>query len=132
MPGLAPPSRNAGSLIGDLAAATWPPDAVHLEYFSADPASLAGPRDVFKVKLARAGGEYTVSADQSIVQALLAHGIAVETSCEQGVCGTCLTGVLQGTPDHRDVFLTDAEKKAGDKIMPCVSRSMSDLLVLDL
>ena len=119
-------------LVETTAAATWPPDAVHLEYFTADPASLAGPRDTFKVRLARAGGEYAVPADQSIVQALAANGVIVETSCEQGVCGTCLTGVLQGTPDHRDVFLTDAEKKAGDKIMPCVSRAMSDTLVLDL
>lgn len=120
------------NLVETTAAATWPPDAVHLEYFSADPASLSGPRDTFNVRLARAGGEYAVSADQTIVQALAAHGVIVETSCEQGVCGTCLSGVLEGTPDHRDVFLTDAEKKAGDKIMPCVSRSMSGTLVLDL
>ena len=120
------------NLVETTAAATWPPDAVHLEYFSADPASLAGPRDTFKVRLARAGGEYVVSADQSIVQALAANGVTVETSCEQGVCGTCLTGLLEGIPDHRDVFLTDAEKKAGGKIMPCVSRSMSATLVLDL
>ena len=56
----------------------------------------------------------------------------IETSCEQGVCGTCLTGVLEGKPDHRDVFLTDEEKDACDKIMPCVSRAQSDVLVLDL
>jgi vanillate O-demethylase ferredoxin subunit len=119
-------------LVESTAAATWPPEAVHLEYFSADPESLAGPRDVFKVRLARAGGEYMIPADKTIVEALAEHKIHIETSCEQGVCGTCLTGLLEGVPDHRDVFLTDDEKEAGDKMMPCVSRSKSEVLVLDL
>jgi vanillate O-demethylase ferredoxin subunit len=48
------------------------------------------------------------------------------------VCGTCLTGVLEGVPDHRDVFLTDEERADGDKMLPCVSRAQSDILVLDL
>lgn len=114
------------------AAPTWPPEAVHLEYFAADPASLAGPRGSFRVRLARSGGEYLVPPDLSIVKALAGHGVTIETSCEQGVCGTCLTGLLEGEPDHRDVFLTDAEKLAGDKLMPCVSRARSEVLVLDL
>jgi vanillate monooxygenase ferredoxin subunit len=119
-------------LVETTAAPTWAPEAVHLEYFAADPASLAGPRERFKVRLARSGGEYAIAPEQSIVQALAEHGVHIETSCEQGVCGTCLTGLLEGKPDHRDVFLTDEEKSAGDKIMPCVSRSRSELLVLDL
>lgn len=119
-------------LVESTAEVTWPPEAVHLEYFAADPDSLSGPRDTFTVKLAMAGGEYRIPADKSIVEALAAHGITIETSCEQGVCGTCLTGVLQGEPDHRDVFLTDDEKQACDKMMPCVSRAKSEVLVLDL
>jgi vanillate monooxygenase ferredoxin subunit len=119
-------------LVEQTAAATWPPEAVHLEYFEADPAALAGPRDTFVVRLARTGTECVVRADQSIVEALAASGVYVETSCEQGVCGTCLTGVLGGTPDHRDVFMTDDEHAANDKMTPCVSRSKSDVLELDL
>ena len=119
-------------LVEQTAAPTWPPEAVHLEYFSADPASLAGPRETFRVRLARSGGEYEIPAGQTIVQALAAQGFQIVTSCEQGVCGTCLTGLLEGTPEHRDVFLTDQERQAGDKIMPCVSRAKGDILVLDL
>ncbi len=119
-------------LVETTASATWPPEAVNLEYFTADSASLSGPRDTFKVTLARSGGDYLIPADKSIVEALAEHGIEIETSCEQGVCGTCLTGVLSGTPDHRDVFLTDEEKLAGDKMMCCVSRAKSDALTLDL
>ena len=78
------------------AAATWPPEAVNLEYFSADSASLAGPRDTFTVRLARTGGDYVIPADKTIVEALKEHGIEIETSCEQGVCGTCLTGRARG------------------------------------
>ena len=119
-------------LVEQTAAITWPPESVHLEYFSADPASLAGPRDSFTVRLARTGGDYPIPADQSIVEALAAAGVSVPTSCEQGVCGTCLTGVLEGIPDHRDVFLTDEERAANDKMTPCVSRACSAVLVLDL
>ncbi|MNJ99151.1 Phthalate dioxygenase reductase [compost metagenome] len=119
-------------LVESTAAATWPPEAVHLEYFNADPLALAGEQESFEVRLARTGGTYPVPAGVTIIEALAAHGIQVDTSCEQGVCGTCLTGVLEGTPDHRDVYLTDAEKKSCDKIMPCVSRAKSPLLVLDL
>ncbi|MBF8178804.1 MAG: PDR/VanB family oxidoreductase [Burkholderiaceae bacterium] len=119
-------------LVETTAAATWPPQAVHLEYFSADPLSLAGEQESFEVRLARTGGTYAIPAGMPITEALAAHGIHIDTSCEQGVCGTCLTGVLEGTPDHRDVYLSDAEKKSCDKIMPCVSRAKSPLLVLDL
>ena len=119
-------------LVEQTAAITWPPESVHLEYFSADPNALAGPRETFVVRLARSGGEYQVPADKSIVETLAEKGVHVETSCEQGVCGTCLTGVLEGTPDHRDVFLTDEEREANDKMLVCVSRACSAHLVLDL
>jgi vanillate monooxygenase ferredoxin subunit len=119
-------------LVEQTAAVTWPPEAVHLEYFGADPASLSGPRDSFTVRLARAGGECRVGPEQTIVQALAGCGVHVTTSCEQGVCGTCLTGVLEGVPDHRDVFLTDEERAEGSKMLPCVSRSRSEVIVLDL
>ena len=119
-------------LVETTAAATWPPESVHLEYFAADPMSLAGSQNEFKVRLARSGGVYTVPENKTIVNALSEHGIRIDTSCEQGVCGTCLTGVLEGVPDHRDVFLTDDEKLAGDKILPCVSRAKTPILVLDI
>jgi vanillate monooxygenase ferredoxin subunit len=118
-------------LVEDVAAATWPPASVHLEYFAADASATAGGCG-FVVRLARSGRELAVGPEQRVIEVLAAAGVAIDTSCEQGVCGTCLTGVLDGTPDHRDVFLTDAEKAAGDTFCPCVSRSHSPALVLDL
>ncbi len=63
---------------------------------------------------------------------LAEHGIEVNVSCEQGVCGTCLTRVLEGEPDHRDQVLTDSERLANDQFTPCCSRSRTPVLVLDL
>ena len=92
----------------------------------------AGPREAFEIKLARRGATFTVPADKSIVEVLALHGVDNLTSCQQGVCGTCLTGVLEGEPDHRDAFLSDAERKANAKMLVCVSRAKSKCLVLDL
>jgi vanillate O-demethylase ferredoxin subunit len=119
-------------LVESTAASTWAPGAVHLEYFVADPSALAGPSAGFTVKLARHGGEFAVAEERTIIEVLAEHGVPVDTSCEQGVCGTCITGVLEGAPDHRDVFLSDAEKRAGDRMAICVSRAKGPRLVLDL
>ena len=124
--------RSFMDLVETTAAPTWPPDAVHVEHFAADPTALAGPRGSFVVKLARHGGEFTIPEGRSIIEVLAENGVTVETSCEQGVCGTCVTGVLEGEPDHRDVFFTDAEKRANDRMTVCVSRAKGARLVLDL
>jgi vanillate O-demethylase ferredoxin subunit len=120
------------AMVEEVAARTYPSEAVHLEYFSADEALLAGPRESFTVKLARSGREIEVPAGESILDALARNGLHIDMLCQQGVCGTCLTGVVEGIPDHRDAFLTDAEKLANDKIMVCCSRSLTPQLVLDL
>jgi len=67
-----------------------------------------------------------------VVQALAEAGVYVPTSCEQGVCGTCVVRVLEGEPDHRDLYLTPAERAANDQFTPCCSRAKSARLVLDL
>jgi vanillate O-demethylase ferredoxin subunit len=112
----------------------WRSENVHREYFGA-PAANAAAHDSdgpFQVKLASSGRIVEVGATQTIVAALETAGIALATSCEQGVCGTCLTRVLAGEPDHRDVYLTDEERAANDQLLPCCSRSKSPVLVLDL
>ena len=102
---------------------------IHREYFKAD-VDIAG--DAFEVVLAQAGQRILVPGDRTIVQALSEAGINVATSCSEGICGTCLCNVLAGTPDHRDVYLTDDEKAENDQILLCCSRSKTPQLVLDL
>jgi vanillate O-demethylase ferredoxin subunit len=111
--------------------AGWPDANLHREYFSAATHPV-GENTAFSVQIASSGATIEVPADQSVVKALAAHGVDILTSCEEGVCGTCLTRVLSGIPDHRDAYLTDEEKAAGDQFLPCCSRSKTPLLVLDL
>lgn len=109
----------------------WSKEQVHLEYFGAAAQDTTGDR-AFQVKIASSGAVYEVPADQTVVNALQAHGIEILTSCEQGVCGTCITRVLQGECDHRDLYFTDEEKSKHDQFTPCCSRAKSAVLVLDL
>ena len=109
----------------------WDKNQVHLEYFGAA-AQDTSHDGSFDVMIASTGKTYPVAKDQSVTETLKAHGIEILTSCEQGVCGTCITRVLEGEPDHRDMYFTDDEKEKNDQFTPCCSRSKSAVLVLDL
>ncbi len=112
------------------AAAAIPAERVHLEYFTSEPAPAT--QGGFVVELAQSGGRIPVPPGTTIVKALSDAGIKVKVACEQGICGTCETRVLQGTPEHRDMILSDEEKSAGRTMMICCSGSLSEVLVLDL
>jgi vanillate monooxygenase ferredoxin subunit len=109
----------------------WPEAQLHYEFFSAEP-TKSDSDGSFEVKIASSGRVITVPKDKTVVEALAEAGIEVPTSCEQGVCGTCITKVLEGTPDHRDMYLTPAEQAANTQFMPCCSRAKTPMLVLDL
>ncbi|MDQ1129746.1 PDR/VanB family oxidoreductase [Microbacterium sp. SORGH_AS_0888] len=86
----------------------------------------------FEVVAARTGVATRVEPHESVAEALTRAGVRVVTSCGQGVCGTCETDVVDGVPDHRDALLDDEERRAGRCMFPCVSRSSSARLVLDI
>ncbi|HUR90942.1 MAG TPA: PDR/VanB family oxidoreductase [Ramlibacter sp.] len=109
----------------------WPPAQVHVEFFAAPEQDTSGDR-AFEVKIASSGKVVAIAADRTVVHALAEHGVEILTSCEQGVCGTCITRVLEGECDHRDMYFTDEEKAKNDQFTPCCSRAKSALLVLDL
>ena len=125
------PAGFIAHVVDSAKARGWPAQQIHLEYFAAAPQDHSAD-GAFEVKLASSGKSYPVAAGQSVVQALREHGIEIMTSCEQGVCGTCITRVLDGVPDHRDLYLTDEEKAKNDQFTPCCSRASSRTLVLDL
>ena len=110
----------------------WAAGRLRIERFV--PAALdATARDsAFRVQLGRSGRSVTVPPGRSVLQALNEAGVTVLSSCRQGTCGTCETGVLAGVPDLRDSILDDAERAAGDCMFVCVSRARTDRLVLDL
>lgn len=102
---------------------------IHREYFTAEVDASGGG---FEVVAARSGVTLTVEEGTPIVVALAHAGISVTTSCEKGICGSCVVDVIEGVPDHRDSFLTDDEREAGDQILVCCSRAKSARLVLDI
>ncbi|WP_342706389.1 PDR/VanB family oxidoreductase [Burkholderia arboris] len=112
-------------------ASGWPEAQLHYEFFAAD-ARQTDRDGRFEVEIASSGRVIVVEKNESVVRALAKAGIAIETSCEQGVCGTCATRVLAGEPEHFDLCLTPDERAANDQFLPCCSRSKSARLVLDL
>jgi ferredoxin-NADP reductase len=113
----------------------WPAGILHIERFAAKAPTAeeaAEALDQFEVVCQRSGSNFEITSDQSILEVLEEGGIPILGSCYEGVCGTCEARVLEGTPDHRDSVLTDAEKAAGEVMLICVSRSRTERLVLDL
>jgi ferredoxin-NADP reductase len=115
--------------------ARWPEGSLHIERFAAKAPSAEpteGALESFQVVCQRSGVTVEVSEDVPILDALEDADIPIMSSCLEGICGTCVATVLEGTPDHRDSMLTEAERASGNKILTCVSRSRSEKLVLDL
>jgi vanillate O-demethylase ferredoxin subunit len=104
-------------------------EQIHKEFFSTNVAVVGHE---FEVEAKRSGVTIQVKENQSISDALKSAGLEVSVSCEQGVCGTCLCDVIEGTPEHRDVYLTDEEKQDNDQITLCCSRSLTPKLILDI
>ena len=115
---------------GLAAALGWPDEAVHFEYFKNS--HVIDMSTSFGVELARSALSLIVPAGKSILDVMRENGIDAPSSCEQGACGTCLTRVLEGVPDHQDVYLNDTEKAGNTVMMTCVSRARSQRLVLDI
>lgn len=109
----------------------WRGDHIHKEYFNAEHRQCDNDTE-FDVTIASTGKTIRVPAGKTVLAALADCGIHITASCEQGVCGTCVTRVLEGEPQHRDLFLSDNEKKRNDRFTPCCSRANSPTLVLDL
>lgn len=116
----------------EIAVSASPEHTVHVERFHPRPDADVGPHTSFEVELSRSGTVVAVQESETIVEALEAVGVETMTSCREGTCGTCETGVLAGEPDHRDSYLTEEEQQESATMMICCSRSRSPRLVLDL
>jgi ferredoxin-NADP reductase len=115
--------------------ANWPAGVLHIERFAAKAPTAgeaAAALDHFEVVCQRTGVTLQITSDTSILETLEEADVPIMASCYEGVCGTCEARVLEGTPDHRDSVLTEAEKAAGEVMLVCVSRSRTERLVLDL
>lgn len=106
----------------------WPEAHIHVEHFSAAPAASG---QSFAVQIASTGQRIEIGAQESITHALERHGVCIPVSCEQGICGTCVTRVVSGDIEHLDSYFSAAERARGDQLTPCCSRGRGTL-VLDL
>ncbi|WP_206487835.1 PDR/VanB family oxidoreductase [Rhodococcus sp. KRD162] len=106
------------------------PNNVHIEHFVASDIDTSGDT-AFTVEM-DTGETFEIPSDRSILSVLEENGIEVFKSCEEGICGSCVSGVLEGEPEHRDNCLSAADKAAGNQIALCVSRAKTSRLVIEL
>jgi vanillate O-demethylase ferredoxin subunit len=118
------------AVVAAAAEAGWCEDTIHLEHFKAPGDPVAG--EPVTLRLAKSGITVEVPGDRTLARALADAGISVPVSCEQGICGTCIVGVIEGVPDHRDSVLTQTEREAGKLMAVCCSRALTPVLALDL
>jgi vanillate O-demethylase ferredoxin subunit len=107
-----------------------PASHIHVERFL--PAQESAVEGGFVVELARSGMTIAVPPGKTILDGVLEADIEIGFSCIEGVCGSCETKVLAGTPDHRDAILSPAERAANDTMMICCSGAKTERLTLDL
>lgn len=91
------------------------------------------PNEPFWVRVPRLGVEVAVPEGQSMLDALEAAGVEVMAECRRGECGLCAVEVmaLEGEIDHRDVFLSEGQKRENNRICACVSRAVQGGIVID-
>ncbi len=118
------------SLMSEVASLV-PPARMHFERFIPLDRPAAAPQPV-RVTCRKSNRDFVVAADQSILAALEVNGLPVLGSCRKGVCGACEVPVVQGTPEHLDSVMDDAEKDRLQVMYPCVSRARTAELVLDI
>jgi ferredoxin-NADP reductase len=111
----------------------WPEGSLHVEHFTPREVLVEADDVSFDVELAQSGLLLRIPADKPIMTVMREANVDVPSSCEEGTCGTCETGVLSGEVDHRDSLLTPAEQAANDVMFICVSRAARGCsrLVLD-
>lgn len=119
-------------VLGSARAAGWDEERIHYEFFSAKEIDTSEDES-FEVQVASTGQVFTIGPKDNIVSVLDKAGVGIMTSCEQGICGACITRVLEGEVHHRDQVLNDEERNEEGWFTPCCSRGVAGKrLVLDL
>ena len=81
----------------------------------------------FVVRIPRLGVEAKVGQGRSMLEALEDAGVDMMFDCRKGECGLCEVRILNldGAVDHRDVFYSERQQHAQEKMCCCVSRAVS-------
>ena len=120
------------SAVASAAVDHWPEGTAHFEYFTSPEEDRDEPLEnkPFQVKIVSSGDIFDIPADETIIEVLRGAGLAIDTSCEDGYCATCMTRYLEGEPEHRDAVLDDEDR--AEFVLICCARSRTPVLVLDL
>jgi ferredoxin-NADP reductase len=115
------PIRLMDAVRREWTAAALPPQNLRFETFGSS--GWFQPEE-FVVRLPELGVETTIGPNVSLLEGLTKAGVDVMYDCRKGECGLCEMQVqdVQGAIDHRDVFLSDAQKDRNTRICVCVSR----------
>src|SRR5690606_26926115 len=105
----------------DALAVCCPADRLHVERFTGAGTGAEEGDTSFIVETSD-GTEIEVGADETILAAMMRCGVPALNSCQEGICGTCETVVIDGTPLHRDHLLSEEERASNETMMICVSR----------
>jgi ferredoxin len=116
------------SAVADLV----PSERMHYERFIAIARTPELPPAPLAVTCSRSNKSFTLAPDENLLTELEKNGVPVMGSCRKGLCGTCEVRVLDGTPQHLDSVMDDAEKDRLNVMYPCVSRASGPSLVLDV
>ncbi|MFC5728127.1 MULTISPECIES: hybrid-cluster NAD(P)-dependent oxidoreductase [Nocardioides] len=108
--------------------ATPPPEGVAYEDIAiAEPPAGDDGVATYSVEFAKSGRTVTCRADENVLDAALAAGVRVPSSCSQGMCGTCKLPKLSGEVEmNHNGGIRPREITAG-KILACCSKPLSDL-----
>ena len=123
------PGRLIDAVVDVAAKLNFDPDRIRFERFGATINLDARP---IQVELRRSGKQIEVTADQSILDAILEAGVDSPYSCKAGNCKSCAVELLDGEAEHRDSALSTTERDDYRLFCPCVSRARGDHLALDI
>jgi ferredoxin-NADP reductase len=118
------PERLMNDVVATAMKYNVPDSLVHLEQFT-----VTTSGDPFTVELKESKKTLEVGPTQSLLDALKAVGMDIDSSCEVGNCGTCKVDVCDGRVEHRGTGLMEDEKCGA--MLSCVSRGVGRI-VLDL
>jgi ferredoxin-NADP reductase len=104
---------------------------LYVERFTA-PVTEAAEDRAFTLVAARSGLTVPVPAYDTALAAVRRAGVAVDTACENGVCGSCQVRVLDGCPDQRDTITTRRGAETDHVMMLCVSRARTASITVDI
>jgi ferredoxin-NADP reductase len=80
------------------------------------------------MRCSRTGTNVPVAPGQTILEAAESGGVAIDSLCRAGVCGTCRTRVISGEVDCDTTTLDDADRRDG-YVLACMARIASDCTV---